>query len=123
MGDVEWIILANKNELVIFMGQVEPIIMTQSNPVTAIAISPCRKYLTVAVQSQLIVYEIRKGNNLILLKNFADLKVGIIFRVCFYEGPGPRIYFIDENYRVVIITIELGMILTKVRVEEILHKL
>jgi hypothetical protein len=116
MGDVEWIILANRNELVIFMGQVEPIIMTQSNPVTAIAISHCRKYLTVAVQSQLIVYEIRKGNNLILLKNFADLRVGSIIRVGFYEGPGPRIYFIDENYRVVIITIELGMILTKVRV-------
>lgn len=105
MGEVEWIILASRNELVIFMGQVEPMIMTQSNLVTAMAMSACRKYLAVAVQSQLIVYEIRKGNNLILLKNFADLKVGNIICMGFYEGVGPRIYFIDDKSRVVIITI------------------
>jgi len=99
------------------MGQVEPLIMTQANTVTALAVSPCRKYLAIAVQTQIVVYEIRKGNNLILLKNFADLKVGNIVKLGFYEGQGPRIYFVDEKHRVAIITIELGLILTKVRVE------
>lgn len=59
--------------------------------------SPCKRYLAVGVDAQIAVYEIRKGNNIVLLKNVNDLKVKKITRISFYEAPGPRLYFIDQQ--------------------------
>ena len=46
-----WILMAIKHELVVFMGKdiSEPHIITQSGEVTALAVSPCKKYLAIAV--------------------------------------------------------------------------
>ena len=57
-----------------------------------------------------------------LLKNIGDLKIKKIVRIGFYDG-GPRLFFVDEGSRVGIVCIEIGMILTKVRIDEIVHTL
>jgi hypothetical protein len=74
----------------------EPHVIPHSAPISAFAMSPCKRYLAVGVEAQLAVYEIRKGNNIVLLKNVSDLKVKKILRLGFYEAPGPRLYFIDQ---------------------------
>ncbi len=119
MNDKIWIMLAIKNELIVFMGvqTTEPFIMPHSGHITAFSISPCKKFIAVAIESQLIVYEIRKGTNIVLLKNISDLKVKRINRVGFYEAANPKLYFIDEKSRVGLVSIEIGMILTKVKID------
>lgn len=94
-----------------------------AGPISVYAISPCKRYLAVGVDAQLAVYEVRKGNNIVLLKNINDLKVKKLTRLGFYEGQGPKIFFIDEIYRVGIVTIDIGIILTKVKIEEVEHGL
>jgi hypothetical protein len=66
---------------------------------------------------------VRKGSNIVLLKNINDLRVKRISRLGFYEGPGPRLYFIDEISRVGLVSIEMGLILTKVKIDEVEHRL
>ena len=49
--------------------------------INAVAVSLCKKYVYVAADRQINVYEIRKATNLVLLKNFADLRLGKIIRL------------------------------------------
>lgn len=107
-----------RHELLIFMGALaaEPYCIPHSVPVTAFAFSSCGRYLAVGVEAQLAVYEIRKGNNIVLLKNITDLKVKRIVKLGFYESQSPRIYFIDEISRVAVVSIDIGLILTKVKI-------
>lgn len=72
----------------------EPYNLHQSGIITAIAISPCKRYIAVGVESQLIIYEIRKASSVVLLKNFTDLKVNKIIRLGFCEE-GPKLFFVD----------------------------
>ena len=69
--------------------------MKMNDKIGAVVISPCKKYITVGVKQQINIYQIRKGSALVLVKNFADLKVGNIVQLCSYEGVGPRICFVD----------------------------
>jgi hypothetical protein len=125
VGEKVWIIMAIRHELLIFMGALatEPHSIPHSAHISAFAISPCKRYLAVGVEAQLAVYEIRKGNNIVLLKNISDLKVKRILRLGFYEGNSPKIYFMDELSRVGLLSIEMGIILTKVKIEEVEHGL
>lgn len=81
-----WIMAAIKHELLIFMGTLatEPLSIPHPASISAFAISPCKKYIAVAVETQIAVYEIRKGNNVVLLKNVNDLKVKRLLRLGFY---------------------------------------
>ena len=91
--------------------------MTLNAKITAIRVSPCKKFLIIALKSQLSIYEIRKGSTLVLLKNFHDLKIGTIVQLTTYEAPGPRVCFIDEKGVSGVISLEIGLILTKVKIE------
>ena len=97
--------------------------MTLNAKITAIRVSPCKKFLIIALKSQLSIYEIRKGSTLVLLKNFHDLKIGTIVQLTTYEAPGPRVCFIDEKGVSGVISLEIGLILTKVKIEEVRHSL
>lgn len=118
-------ILSVRHELLIFMGiaAAEPLTIPHSGHIAAYAISPCRRYLAVALETQIAVYEIKKGSNVVLLKNVNDLKVRKITKLGFYESPIPKIYFIDEIFRVGLVTIDIGIILTKVKIDELVHDL
>lgn len=75
------------------------------------------------VEAQLAIYEVRKGSNIVLLKNITEMRVKRITRLAFYEGQGPRLYFIDEISRVGLVSVEMGLILTKVKIDEVEHGL
>lgn len=90
--------------------------MRQSGTINAIAVSPCKKYVYVAFNKQINIYEIRKSTTLVLLKNFAELKVGKIVKLVSFEGTGPRVCFWDQKYQAGIICLEIGMIMTKVKI-------
>jgi len=83
----------------------EPVVMRLNGTINAVAVSPCKKYIYAAVDRQINIYEIRKASNLVLLKNFADIKLGKISKLVSYEGLGPRVCFWDENYQTGIISL------------------
>jgi hypothetical protein len=58
--------------------------MRLNGVINAVVVSPCKKYVYVAVDRQINIYEIRKASNLVLLKNFADLKLGKIIKLVSY---------------------------------------
>jgi hypothetical protein len=89
--------MAVENELVIFKGdqEREPVTMTLNGPIRAVAVSPCKKYIVAAVKTHINIYEIRKASNLVLFKNFSDLKIATVALLSCYEGNGPRVCFVD----------------------------
>ena len=57
------------------------------------------------------------------MKNFPDLRVSNIVNLICYEGPGPRLCFVDQKGLTSVISLDIGLILTKVKIEEIFHKM
>lgn len=90
--------------------------MKLNGNIGALAVSPCKKYIAVGTKNQVNIYEIRKASTLVLLKNFSGLKTNNIVKLVFYEGNGAKMCFVDEKGEVGVISLEIGMILTKVRV-------
>lgn len=97
--------------------------MALNGRIGALAVSPCRKYIVAGVGRQINILEIRKGNNLVLFKNIADLKAWNIVKVTCYEGTSPKLCFVDERGAAGVVILDVGMILTKVKVSEISHRL
>ena len=86
-------------------------------------VSPCKRFIVAAVGRQINIFEIRKGNNLVLFKNLADLKTWNIIKLACYEGNSPKICFVDERGVTGVALLDVGMILTKVKIEKISHRL
>ena len=86
IGEKRWIVMGCDNELVVFKGEYEkePLIMSLNGKIRAVSISPAKRYLTVAVNHQINIYEIKKATNLVLIKNFSDLKIGVINHLVCY---------------------------------------
>jgi len=95
--------------------------MSLNGKIGALAISPCKRYIAVGVKSQINLYEIKKGNNMVLLKNFSDPKISQIVQLICYQGDGPRLCFVDDKGTAGVISLEIGLILTKVKIDQVVH--
>mgnify|MGYP000206340178 CR=1 FL=1 len=91
--------MAAENELIIFKGEHErePIVLSLNGKIGPITVSPCKRFIAIGVKNQINIYEIRKRNNIVLFKNFSDLKIGTVTYLKLYEGDGPRLCFVDEK--------------------------
>lgn len=133
VADSRWRMVGTGNQLAVFTGDCEePLLLPHALPITAASVSPCARFLAVGSQSQLTLYEIRKGGKIVLVKHLPELPVDMVRTVAFLSNhhpvplflgsPHPTLVFTDAR-KLFLLTIELGLLLTTIKLQELSHSL